>query len=51
MIDLLSSSHTEEDDIYQRFNLGRGVSAGIPAPLQKDIGGTVRMNILALKRG
>ena len=26
MIDLLSSSHTEEDDIYQRFNLGRGSS-------------------------
>ena len=26
MIDLLSSDHTEEDDIYQRFNLGRGSS-------------------------
>ena len=26
MIDLLSSSHTEEDDIYQIFNLSRGSS-------------------------
>ena len=28
----------------------RGVAAGIPAPQQKDIGGTVRMNMLALNR-